>query len=117
MSPVLAERALRHHTGVYVLRGDIRKRGRALRVLQEVASTCSLTPVKSVTHVFPARPYPAISALMVLRESHIGIHTYPERDEVLLTLSVCRPVDEEALRETLRQRGLQLVKEPSWLRV
>ena len=45
------------------------------RALRRVADAAALTPVASVHHRFQPQ---VISAVLVLAESHIAIHTWPE---------------------------------------
>jgi S-adenosylmethionine decarboxylase len=61
-----------------------------------------LTPVAApVWHVFP-RPG-GITGLVLLAESHLTVHTFPEFGSLCLNLFCCRPREEWAWTERLQE--------------
>jgi spermidine synthase len=56
------------------------------KVLEEVR-VCEMTPLEAVGHDFPGAGH---SICLILAESHLAIHTYPERSATaIVELSVC----------------------------
>jgi S-adenosylmethionine decarboxylase len=78
----------------------------ALRALFDRAvSELSLRPVEpALWHVFPGEPG-GVTGLLLLAESHLTVHTFPESGFAALNLYCCRPRDawpfEDRLRELL----------------
>ena len=73
-------------------------------ILLGAAQTAGLTAVSSAHHRFEPQ---GLSAVIILSESHIAAHTWPESGTGYVTLTSCRtltPVQIEAVGETVRQR-------------
>ena len=68
--------------------------------LRSAASTCNLHIVKEGLHQF--RPQ-GITAYVLLSESHISIHTWPEERFALIDVLSCSSFDVEALVKSLRE--------------
>lgn len=64
--------------------------GTAVGLLLECAGLAGLTPVSSAHHRFEPQ---GISATVILSESHIAIHTWPESGTAYVTLTTCRRID------------------------
>jgi S-adenosylmethionine decarboxylase related protein len=64
------------------------------RALRRVADAAALTPVASVHHRFQPQ---GISAVLVLAESHIAIHTWPEERTAHVTLTSCRDLPADTI--------------------
>lgn len=60
-------------------------------LLQEGAITCGATILHSHMHHFS--PYSGVSGVIVLAESHISIHTWPERSYAAIDLFMCGECD------------------------
>ncbi len=59
-------------------------------LIEVVVDTLGLHPVgPPVVHKFPAKG--GVTALLLLSESHLAIHTFPELEAATLNLYCCRP--------------------------
>ena len=70
--------------------------------LRSIARQAGLHVVDSVTHLFSPQ---GISAALLLSESHVAMHTWPEEGGGYITLTTCKPVDEqnaEQMEESIR---------------
>ena len=73
-------------------------------ILLDAARETGLTVVSSTHHRFEPQ---GLSAVVILSESHIAAHTWPESGTGYVTLTSCRTlttVQIEAVGETVRQR-------------
>ena len=71
------------------------------RCLLDAAGQVGLTPVaEPVVHVFPGG---GLTAFLLLAESHIALHTYPERGFLALDLFTCGSGDPHAALEVFRE--------------
>lgn len=93
----------------------------ALRALCLAAvQAAGLTPVAELFHVFP--PPGGVTAVVLLAESHLAVHTWPERSEVTLDVYVCNVgTDNSAAALRLIDRLIsafapQQVQRQRWLR-
>ncbi len=57
------------------------------RLCIEAVYAAGLTPVGEVFHVFP--PPGGVTGVVLLAESHLAVHTWPERGAVTLDAYVC----------------------------
>jgi len=57
------------------------------RAFRDCVEACGATLLHIHTHVFT--PYGGVSGVAVLAESHISIHTWPERDYAALDVFMC----------------------------
>lgn len=69
-------------------------------LLLRLANDCALT-VCSGPHLVPFTPV-GLTGFVVLRESHIAFHTYPEFGAVALDLYSCSPVPRPRVLDTIR---------------
>ena len=80
------------------------------RALREAAAACDATLLHVHLHAF--EPSGGVSGVAVLAESHISIHTWPERAFAALDLFMCgrcNPYDAlPALRRAFRPASVQL---------
>ena len=73
-------------------------------ILLDAAREAGLTAVSSAHHRFEPQ---GLSAVVILSESHIAAHTWPESGNGYVTLTSCRtltPVQIETVGEMVRQR-------------
>ena len=73
-------------------------------ILLAAAQTAGLTAVSSAHHRFEPQ---GLSAVIILSESHIAAHTWPESGTGYVTLTSCRmltPAQIEAVGEMVRRR-------------
>lgn len=75
------------------------------RLLAEAVRLAGLAAVASVHHRFEPQ---GVSAALILAESHIAIHTWPEDGTAYTTLTSCREVTEPVVEriESLMVRAL-----------
>jgi len=93
----------------------------ALRALCIAAvQAAGLTPVGEVFHVFP--PPGGVTGVVLLAESHLAVHTWPERGAVTLDAYVCNfSADNSAAAAQLVDQLIaafapQTVQRQRWLR-
>ena len=65
-------------------------------LLHQIANITQLTVLKKSIHIFQPQ---GISATLILSESHIAIHTWPESGEGYITLTSCHYLPKETLQE------------------
>lgn len=73
-------------------------------ILLDAAQTAGLTAVSSAHHRFEPQ---GLSAVIILSESHIAAHTWPESGTGYVTLTSCRtltPAQIESVGELVRRR-------------
>ena len=74
------------------------------RHLRELAKAARLTVVRAVTHRY--RPQ-GITVVLILKESHLVLHTWPEHDAAVLELFSCAPRTPVRKVEALLKRRLR----------
>lgn len=68
----------------------LRDRARLQLLFDRLIAALSLTPVESpVWHTFP--PPGGVTGFVVLAESHLACHTFPEFGSICLNVFCCRP--------------------------
>jgi S-adenosylmethionine decarboxylase len=67
----------------------LRDRGAVLGLLDQIVAAMDLHVVSTAVHVFPGAG--GITALYLLSESHLTIHTFPEAGAATLNAYCCRP--------------------------
>lgn len=68
--------------------------------LRDAAKRCGLTPIGDpVLHCFPGG---GVTGFLLLSESHIALHTYPEKGFMALDVFSCGPGDPEAAVEVFK---------------
>lgn len=76
-------------------------RAAVLASLDAIVATMNLTVVGKVDHVFPDPG--GITAIYMLAESHLAIHTFPETATITLNIYCCAPRPPAAWRELLAE--------------
>ncbi|MDD5730355.1 MAG: adenosylmethionine decarboxylase [Candidatus Omnitrophica bacterium] len=56
------------------------------KILLEAAKAANNTPLKTAIHKFPVQ---GITGVILLAESHIAIHTWPEHDYLAIDIFTC----------------------------
>lgn len=69
--------------------GRLRDRGAVLGLLDRVVAAMDLHVVSTAVHVFPEPG--GLTALYLLAESHLTIHTFPDTGIATLNVYCCRP--------------------------
>ena len=69
--------------------GKLCDRGAVLALLDRIVAAMDLHVVSTAVHVFPGAG--GVTALYLLAESHLTIHTFPETGAATLNASCCRP--------------------------
>ena len=77
----------------------LRDRGAVLEVLDRIVVAMGLHVVSTAVHVFPGAG--GVTALYLLAESHLTIHTFPEAGSATLNAYCCRPHAPAPWRELL----------------
>jgi len=77
----------------------LRDRSAVLGTLDRIVAAMDLHVVSAAVHVFPGAG--GITAMYLLAESHLTIHTFPESGSVTLNAYCCRPRSAAAWRELL----------------
>ncbi|MDO4781432.1 MAG: S-adenosylmethionine decarboxylase [Candidatus Saccharibacteria bacterium] len=70
------------------------------QLLRTIADAAGLHPLESVTHQFSPQ---GVSTALLLSESHVALHAWPEHAMAYITLTTCAPLEEATL---LRIQGL-----------
>jgi S-adenosylmethionine decarboxylase len=71
------------------LPGKLRDRGAVLALLDRIVAAMDLHVVSTAVHAFPGAG--GVTALYLLAESHLTIHTFPEAGTATLNAYCCRP--------------------------
>jgi S-adenosylmethionine decarboxylase len=83
------------------------------RALRDAAEAANATILHSHFHHFG--PDGGVSGVVVLAESHISIHTWPERDFAAVDIFMCGACDPyrslPVLKETFRPNSIQLAEQ------
>ena len=65
------------------------------KMLRNVTELAGLHSLESVTHQFSPQ---GISAALLLSESHIAIHTWPESGVAYIAMTTCKILDDDKLQ-------------------
>ena len=79
----------------------LRDRERVLALLDRIVVLLELRVVSTAVHVFPGPG--GITAMYLLAESHLTIHTFPEAGTATLNLYCCKPRRPAPWRELLAE--------------
>ena len=71
--------------------GRLRDRAAVLALLDRIVVAMDLHVVSTAVHVFPGAG--GVTALYLLAESHLTIHTFPESGTATLNAYCCRPCE------------------------
>ena len=77
----------------------LRDRAAVIGVLDRLVVELALRVVATAWHVFPGEG--GVTAMYLLEESHLAIHTFPETGIVTLNAYCCRPREAPRWRELL----------------
>ena len=66
------------------------------KLLRNVTESADLHSLESVTHQFSPQ---GISAALLLSESHIAIHTWPESGVAYIAMTTCKMLDDDKLQQ------------------
>jgi len=73
-------------TRTYGAEGDFSNNTQVWQQLLYIVSKAGLTPLAVAKHEF----YPkGLSGVVIIGESHVAIHTYPEYNQALIVVSTC----------------------------
>jgi len=67
-------------------RNKIEDAGEIEQLLYEAAKAAKNTPLKTAIHKFPVQ---GVTGVILLAESHIAIHTWPEHDYISIDIFTC----------------------------
>ena len=79
----------------------LRDRARVLALLDRIVALLELRVVSTAVHVFPGPG--GLTAMYLLAESHLTIHTFPEAGTATLNLYCCKPRQPAPWRELLAE--------------
>ena len=65
-------------------------------MLRNITELAGLHHLESVTHQFSPQGF---SAALLLSESHIAIHTWPESGVVYVAMTTCKVLDDDKLQQ------------------
>ena len=65
-------------------------------MLRNITELAGLHHLESVTHQFSPQ---GVSAALLLSESHIAIHTWPESGVVYVAMTTCKVLDDDKLQQ------------------
>ena len=66
------------------------------KMLRNITELAGLHHLESVTHQFSPQ---GVSAALLLSESHIAIHTWPESGVVYIAMTTCKMLDDDKLQQ------------------
>ena len=66
------------------------------KMLRNITELAGLHHLESVTHQFSPQ---GVSAALLLSESHIAIHTWPESGVVYVAMTTCKVLDDDKLQK------------------
>jgi S-adenosylmethionine decarboxylase len=79
--------------------GKLRDRAAVLALLDRIVAAMDLHVVSTAVHVFSGAG--GVTALYLLAESHLTIHTFPEAGTATLNAYCCRPLEPASWRALL----------------
>ncbi len=92
----------------------LRDRAAVLALLDRIVAAMDLRVVGTAVHVFPGEG--GVTAMYLLSESHLTIHTFPEAGVATLNAYCCQPRTPAAWRELLGEllgaRDVTIVEQP-----
>ena len=85
-----------------------------VKACEDMVLRCGLTPVARLAHTFPATAAGpgGVTATVLLAESHLCVHTWPESRSVSLDVYVCNFSDDNSDRATILLNALLLHFKP-----
>ena len=94
--------------------GKLRDRAAVLGLLDRIVEAMGLQVVSTAVHAFPGAG--GITAMYLLSESHLAIHTFPESGAATLNAYCCRPRPpapwQALLGELLGARQVRVTEHP-----
>jgi S-adenosylmethionine decarboxylase len=89
----------------------LRSRARLRCLFARIVDELGLSPLGDIWHVFPA-PGAGITGLVLLTESHLTIHTFPETGVATINLYCCRRRPDwpwaDRLRDAIGASGVEV---------
>ena len=85
----------------------LRDRAAVLALLDRIVAAMELRVVSTAVHAFPGEG--GITALYLLAESHLTIHTFPEAGAATLNAYCCRPREPAPWRALLGELVVELL--------
>lgn len=64
---------------------------------------CGLTPLQIVGESYKQFEPVGVTAILLLSESHLSIHTWPEHNFIAIDLFSCRPIDHQAITAFIKK--------------
>ncbi len=82
---------------------------RCEQLLDTIVDKIGLTKLQSIHHQFEPQ---GVSIVLLLAESHIAIHTWPETKQGYITITTCKfgALNKENITEILGQNNLELTE-------
>lgn len=72
-----------------------------VRLLQKAAKQCGVTILNTVSHKFEPQ---GLTAILLLSESHISVHTFPERGSAAFDIYTCGVADSKVGVQVILQQ-------------
>lgn len=66
------------------------------KLMRDIAEAASLHPLESVTHQFSPQ---GVSSALLLSESHIAVHTWPENGTAYISMTTCNFLDDVTVQQ------------------
>lgn len=78
------------------------------KLMRDIAKGAGLHPLESVTHQFSPQ---GVSSALLLSESHIAVHTWPESGTAYISMTTCKPLNNVTIQQIQELVGQELVAE------
>jgi hypothetical protein len=78
------------------------------KLMRDIAEAASLHPLESVTHKFSPQ---GVSSALLLSESHIAVHTWPESGTAYISMTTCKPLNDVTIQQIQELVGQELAAE------
>ncbi len=86
---------------------------RVREALEEIAKACDVTVLRTVSYKFAPQ---GVTAVSIIAESHIGIHTWPEKGYISIMIYTCGETDPEAaipaIKRMFRHSDIKYMRVP-----
>ncbi len=78
------------------------------KLMHDIAKGAGLHPLESVTHQFSPQ---GVSSALLLSESHIAVHTWPENGTAYISMTTCKPLNDVTIQQIQELVGQELAAE------
>ena len=78
------------------------------KLMRDIAKTAGLHPLESVTHQFSPQ---GVSYALLLSESHIAVHTWPESGTAYISMTTCKPLNDVTIQQIKELVGQEIAAE------